>query len=139
MSYSFIVIAVIVLGFIIYKSFGQKQQQSAAQNMIPQLKDQYKNELVAKQQELVNKMAEARRLKPTLELDSAGTPIQKGLSGDEMMDSAQEGGVTLEEINKSIVEVDVAINKLEAAEARHAALRGKKSKRVLKWLKEDSP
>lgn len=43
---AFVIVAGLVLVYIIYKSFAQKKQEAEAQAMVPQLLDQYKNEVV---------------------------------------------------------------------------------------------
>ena len=68
---------------------------------------QYQTELIAKRQEILDAAADARRVKPTLELGADGVPIQKGQSGEVMMDQAEtQEGYTLDGVNEQLARVE---------------------------------
>ena len=69
--------------------------------------EQYQAELLAKRKEMLDAMADERRLKPTLEIGADGVPIQKGTSGEEMMSNVEnKEGYTLDGINQMLGDVE---------------------------------
>lgn len=62
-------------------------------------------------QVLKDAMGDARRVKPTTELDASGVPIQKGQSGEEMVNDAQQAvAPELQQLKQRIDEIDATIS-----------------------------
>ena len=97
--------------------FAESHSAAAAltvKNFIDQLTAEVE-ELRAQEQDLVSKMGEARRPKPTTEIGGDGGYVQKGQSGQEMKDSAEiEAGVSLDELKAQIAEKEKQIQKSQA-------------------------